>query len=163
MRIGITGHQRLPDSRLWTWVRSQIDSALDRAPAPIVGISSLASGADQLFAQSVLDHGGTLEVIIPFSDYEERFAAETDRQAYRALLDGAARCTILHRTGSDEEAYYAAGRLLVESSDLLLAVWDAKPAKGLGGTGDIVRYAVHLGKPVLHIDPIRMRVGSPER
>jgi hypothetical protein len=40
-----------------------------------------------------------------------------------------------------EAAYFAAGKLIVNRCDLLLAVWDGQPAGGLGGTGDIVGYA----------------------
>jgi len=40
-----------------------------------------------------------------------------------------------------EEAYLAAGCRVVDMSDVLLAVWDGQPARGKGGTGNIVEYA----------------------
>jgi hypothetical protein len=46
----------------------------------------------------------------------------------------------------------------VESSDLMIAVWDGKPAKGKGGTADIVADAVTSAVPVVHIDPVERTV-----
>ncbi len=40
----------------------------------------------------------------------------------------------------------------------MMAVWDGEPAQGLGGTGDVVDYALARRKPVIHIDPIKRRV-----
>jgi hypothetical protein len=36
----------------------------------------------------------------------------------------------------------------------MIAVWDAKPAMGKGGTADVVDYAVASGVPVVHINPV---------
>jgi hypothetical protein len=36
----------------------------------------------------------------------------------------------------------------VDRSDVLLAVWDGRPARGFGGTGDVVAYARRRGVPV---------------
>ena len=55
--------------------------------------------------------------------------------------------------GSDEDCYLAAGHRVVELSDLMLAVWDGSPAKGKGGTADVVAYAVRRGVPLFHINP----------
>ncbi len=158
MRIGVTGHQHLAQPDAWHWVRVQIDRIIEHTPPPVVGLSSLALGADQIFAESVLEHGGALEAVIPFPEYEDRFAGQHEREVYRRLLGRAVHRIVLPRAGSDEESYYAAGRFIVDSADLLLAVWDGEPAKGLGGTGDVVRYAERARKPVVHVDPIKRRV-----
>src|SRR5271165_2228772 len=49
------------------------------------------------------------------------------------------RSAISRRIGevTDEDAYMAAGRRVVDLSDVMIAVWIAKPAKGKGGTADI--------------------------
>lgn len=44
-------------------------------------------------------------------------------------------------------------RVIVEQSDLLVAVWDGVTTANIGGTGDTVRVALHEGVPVLRIDP----------
>ena len=116
-------------------------------------MTSLAVGADTLFAEAVLEAGGALEVVVPFEGYEEKFAAGRDREEYRRLLDRAARVEVLGRADSDEEAYYAAGRRVADLSDLLFLVWDGRPAAGLGGTGDIASYARRARKPFVHLNP----------
>jgi hypothetical protein len=73
--------------------------------------------------------------------------------AYRQLLSHAS-VEILQTPGTDEDAYLAAGRRVAEQSDVMIAVWDAKPAKGKGGTADVVAYAVAFGIPVVHINPV---------
>lgn len=156
MRIGITGHQRLTDPSRWEWVGGEIAQILARTPKPLIGVTSLAIGADQLFADLVLQQHGTLEAIIPFEGYELIFAEGRDRREYQRLLDRASRVEILHRTGSAEHAYFGAGKRVVDLADLLVAVWDGKPAAGLGGTADVVAYAQQQGKAVLHLDPTAM-------
>jgi len=153
MRVGITGHQRLDDHNDWQWVEREINNVLSHLGGHLVGITSLAIGADQLFARAVLQHAGELEVIVPFEDYERTFLDESARTEYKDLLRAASKADVLKTTGSDEEAYLAAGKLLVERSDLVIAVWNGKPAAGLGGTADIVRYTRDRGKEVIHLNP----------
>jgi len=45
---------------------------------------------------------------------------------------------------------------VVDLADLLIAVWDGKPARGPGGTADVVAYAASAGKPYVWLDPIRL-------
>ncbi len=40
-----------------------------------------------------------------------------------------------------EEAFFAADRRVVELSDRMVAIWDGKQSRGLGGTADVVAYA----------------------
>ena len=49
---------------------------------------------------------------------------------------------------------------MVDHSELLIAVWDGKPAAGLGGTGDVVSYARQSGKHVYQIDPVSRSVAE---
>jgi hypothetical protein len=153
MVIGITGHQRLQEGRDWTWVERAIHATLDCAPLPLVGLSSLAIGADQVFARLILQHGGDLRVILPFSKYEEIFTAVKDLAEFRSLLDKAAAVEVLNELPDRQESYLAAGQRVVDLADRMIAVWNGKPAAGLGGTGDIVRYSQAKQRPVLHINP----------
>lgn len=151
--LGITGHQRLDDEDAWPWVDSAITKILSAEEVPPVGTSSLAIGADQLFARAVLRAGGAIHVVIPFAGYALRFSEGENRQAYETLLARGAQVEVLKRSGSDQDAYMAAGRRVVDISDVLIAVWDGKRAKGLGGTADVVAYAKTQGKPIVHINP----------
>lgn len=158
MRVGITGHQKLENPANWEWVRSQLDRVLLTLPQPLIGISSLAVGADQLFATAILGQGGTLEIIVPFEGYESTFSEGHPQQAYYGLLQRASRVDVLKRYGTDEVAYFAAGKALVDRSELLISVWDGKPASGLGGTGDVVAFALKRNKRVVHINPVTKEV-----
>jgi hypothetical protein len=39
-------------------------------------------------------------------------------------------------------------------------VWDGQPAAGLGGTGDVVKYACLCGKPLIHLNPVSRTVNK---
>lgn len=158
MRIGITGHQRLKEPSSWQWVSSELDNLLNHLASPLIGITSLAIGADQLFANAVLQHGGSLEAIIPFAGYENTFSEGHNKQEYTRLLNSASKVEILEKHGSNEEAYLEAGKRMIDLSDILVAVWDGKPAAGLGGTGDAVNYALQKQRKVIHLNPITHKV-----
>ncbi|HEX3530979.1 MAG TPA: hypothetical protein VH988_28290 [Thermoanaerobaculia bacterium] len=125
-----------------------------------MGISSLAIGADQLFAEVVLRQGGALHAVLPFEGYERTFAAGAARHRYFELLRRAASVETLPARANDEESYLAAGQRIVDLADRMIAVWDGEKAAGLGGTGDIVEYARKVGKEVLHIDPVRRKTST---
>jgi hypothetical protein len=158
MRVGITGHQRLQEPARWGWVKRELDGVISSLTLPLTGITSLAIGTDQLFANAVLQRGGSLEIIIPFAGYESTFSEEHDRQEYLRLLRLALKQEVLEKYGSDEEAYLASGKRMVDQSELLIAVWDGQPAVGLGGTGDVVSYAVQQRKRTIHLNPITQQV-----
>jgi hypothetical protein len=154
MRLGITGHQRLKDASGWDWVRRQMNELVEPLPKPLIAVTSLAVGADQLFAEVVMQHGGSIEAIIPFDGYEESLTDGRGRSSYRRLLQAASLIEVLWKEGSAEEAYMAAGRRVVDLCELLVAVWDGKPAAGLGGTADIVSYALQTRTSLIHLNPV---------
>jgi hypothetical protein len=108
---------------------------------PLVGTTSLAAWADQLFAQEILEAGGRLEIVIPALGYEKSFATREAARRFNDLAAAASDVTTLPFPCPSDEAYLAAGIAVVERSDVLLAVWDGQAARGLGGTADIVAYA----------------------
>ncbi len=150
-RIGFSGHQALSE-----WTRAAVSAELTKEltqRGPVVGLSSLAAGSDQIFARSILEAGGRLRAVIPCSGYIETFESSQDREEFCRLLGQAADVVQLEFDEPSEEAFFAAGKRVVEDSDLLIAVWDGKPAAGLGGTGDVVEFARNLGKAVVVIWP----------
>jgi len=147
MKIGVTGHQDIP-ARALEYVTHGIIEVLDGVKDEVVGVSSLAAGADQMFASLVLERGGRLEVILPSSGYETTFSRAEDLTNFRSLLSRATTVETLSFAEPAEEAYLAAGCRIVDLSEVLVAVWDGEPAKGKGGTGDIVEYAKRRGTRV---------------
>lgn len=152
MRVGFTGHQSLTRPTRRTVVAA-IATLLDDFDDDLVGITSLAEGADQLFAFTVLATGGHLHVVIPSAGYERSFADERALKGYHALLGLAGDTTTLPFTEPGEDAYLAAGEAVVDSCDVLVAVWDGQQAAGRGGTGDIVGYARERGADVRIVWP----------
>ncbi|HEV2364201.1 MAG TPA: hypothetical protein VGS12_08400 [Caulobacteraceae bacterium] len=138
--------------------------ALYRAEPPLLtAISPLAEGSDRLFAVAALDLGYALTAPMPFArhEYARDFggayapgAAEFDELLTRAAQGPG--LAVFELDGSRAEpgaAYGAAGRVVVNQSDLLIAVWDGGPARGRGGTLETVARALGSGVPVLWICP----------
>lgn len=140
-RIGCTGHQRLSLT-----TRRDVAAAIAaviaaEADEDLTGLTSLAEGADQLFALVLLAAGGQLHAIIPSQSYEQSFATTSARETYMALRGLASGSTTLPFPAPAEDAYLAAGHKVADSCEILIAVWDGQGAAGKGGTGDIVAYA----------------------
>ena len=55
--------------------------------------------------------------------------------------------------GPSEQAFLEAGKYIVTHCELLFAVWNALPARGVGGTADIVMFAKSVNRPWIHIKP----------
>ena len=150
-RIAISGHRGLPGSTAGL-VDEAIRGTLAGAGPGVTGISCLADGADQIFARAVTDLGGSLEAIIPAGQYREVLPADSHPE-YDRLLAQAAAVRCLPFTRPTSESYMAASRLMIDAADELIAVWDGQPARGYGGTADVVAYARQHGKPVRVIWP----------
>jgi hypothetical protein len=150
--LGVTGHQTIPPDAREVLV-SAVQDILRDADSPLRAFTSLAAGADQLVATELLRAGGLLHVIVPSRNYEQTFAAGEDLAGFRSLLEAAHAVTRLDYAEPSEEAFLAAGKSVVDNCDVLIAVWDGKPARGLGGTADVVRYARDTGKAVSIVWP----------
>lgn len=153
--VGATGHQHVPPEAT-AHVTSGIREVVHSHRTGLVGVCSLATGADQLFARAVLDAGGALHVVVPCDKYEETFQG-ADLAAFHDLLQQAEQVETLRHPEPIEEAFYAAGRRVVDLCDVLIAVWDGEPARGLGGTADVVEYARSGGRQVVVIWPPGVR------
>ncbi|MDP9409092.1 MAG: hypothetical protein M3P70_01075 [Actinomycetota bacterium] len=152
-RLGITGHQSIPGAALEFVAERLAREIASVSPAePVVGVTSLAAGADQLFAAIVIRGGGSLHVVVPASGYETTFDNE-GRREFRRLLESASEVEVLPYEAPTEEAFFAAGKRVVHLCDVLLAVWDGEPSRGLGGTADVVRFARQSGRDVRVIWP----------
>lgn len=149
--IGFTGHQGLE-----AHTEEAVDAALRALlvdAAPVVGICSLAEGGDQIFARAVLDAEGSLIVVVPCRGYEQTFSEGAALADYQSLLSKAARVIELDFPEPSEDAFWSAGKRVVQEAEQVVAVWDGQPAGGLGGTADVVSYAQSEGRPVTIVWP----------
>ena len=106
-----------------------------------------------MFAEALLRRGGVLSVVIPCGAYETAFSDEGDREHYARLLAKADEVVTLDYPAPSEEAFYAAGKKVVDMADELIAIWDGRKARGHGGTADIVDYAAEKKKMIMVIWP----------
>jgi hypothetical protein len=149
IRIGITGHRDLTPQTV-EMVERAFSEQFAR-PERVVAVSSLAEGADQLWARAVLRHGGELEALVPSQAYRD---GRQDIEEYDRLIAAASRVTRLPWTEDGPHAHMAASLVMVERSDLLLAVWDGQPSRSFAGTADVVDYARQVGVRVTVIWPV---------
>lgn len=151
IRIGVSGHQARSDIN-WKWTSSEIKAALRHYQPVGQAFTSLAVGSDQVFAREAIALGIPVNAVIPMAGYENFFKG-SGLASYESLL---VHCNVIRLDGgeNDEKSFLNAGRYVVDNSDLLIAIWDGKPANGLGGTADIVDYCLALGQTVVHINPI---------
>lgn len=150
-RIAISGHRGLPPdtARL---VDGAVRVALSGQAVAVIGLSLLADGADQIVASALLDLGGRIEAIIPAARYREGLPPGAWPE-YDRLLAQAETVHRLDFTDSTSEAHMAASEFMLRQADELWAVWDGKPARGYGGTADVVACARDTGIPVRVIWP----------
>jgi hypothetical protein len=158
--VGITGHRpnrlAMGEAATMQRLREVLGSIRDGAAGgEVVALSALAEGADRLFAEAAVALEFRLEAILPFpqADYETTFGDTATTPAFRRVLASARHVEVLPGSLADTRAAYEAqGRAIVDASDIVVAVWDGKPAAGRGGTPEIIAYAVAGGHPVIWID-----------
>lgn len=110
--------------------RAVSDPAVEAHAAAIRSLTARA----QLFELADRDDEVQALWLATLADPEDRAAT----RAFEALV-------------SDNVAL--AGRVMIERTDLMIAVWDGKVANLPGGTGHTVTAALAMGTPVLLIDP----------
>lgn len=155
LRVGVTGHR-------WQEEPAGLRARLERVMA-LLGqgravrlVSALAEGADRLVAELALAQGAELVALLPFprDSYESDFASRWSRQRFRELLDRATEVVEMSPAPAERSAgYAAAGRAVLDRSDVLVAVWDGRPARGVGGTAGVVSEARDRGIPVVWVRP----------
>jgi len=134
-------------------------------PPILRAASPLAEGSDRMFAEEAIALGYALFCPMPFgqAEFEKDFQPpdaleDHSVERFRGLLKQAAEgagLTIFELDGKRSaapEAYGAAGRALLNQSDLLIAVWDGGKPAGGDGTVETLREAVLDHVPVLWID-----------
>lgn len=153
--VGFTGHRQLPDpAAAASWLAAALDELRGLAPGEWIAVSSAAAGSDLQFAHAARDRGMAWEALLPLpeSEFRKDFAADEWSEA-EALLHSAESVTVIAGDAEREEAYLDCGIETVNACDVLIALWDGEPARGRGGTAEMVVYAREVGKPLIVIDP----------
>lgn len=122
--------------------------------SPIHLFSSIAEGADRYVAKIFLnlkreneEYHERFELIVPMpfnpEEYKEDFDDTSDKE-FDDLLKQAKRSFIVSCDGTEIDRphqYLKTGKLIADSSLILIALWDGKPGKK-GGTADIVKHKI---------------------
>ncbi len=189
--VGITGHRDVSAANvdLVKTIEKVLAGLRDQAGSkPVTLLSCLAEGADRLVARLAADTiGASLVAPLPFApeEYEKDFASAQSRREFYDLLGEAQLWFVVDddggRDGDRSCSYACVGAWLVAHCDVLIAVWDGKPPRGDGGTGQLVEWVVKgqvpsrwracagndagLARRVLAIDPRggEVRVLEPRR
>lgn len=171
--IGFVGHRMLANPEqvkkriAAELVRLRDEYASRSAPEDrrkIAAISSIASGADMLFAEAALETGIEWLVYLPFpaEEFSKDFS-EADWTRAKRALDNA----IFKYTGPALEpqtapvkanaqriaAYSACGQRIADECDVLIAVIDRYHQHGPGGTNETFIHARASGRRCIIIEP----------
>lgn len=171
--IGVTGHRDLVTEDL-SQLKAAVTSELQKLQAlcpdsPVVLLSSLAEGADQLCARAALEAGWEISAVLPLplEEYEKDFSGDVLTEL-RSLLAACRDVFVVSdpegdRSEQNLEAisglrshrdcmYLQAGMYVTDHCHVLLALWDGAPGKPTGcGTAETADYAIHHKTPVLQI------------
>jgi hypothetical protein len=154
--VGVVGHldvvttdeQKLQIQNLFK------DLAIGYPNSPIYLFSSVAVGADRYVANIFLDlkrnhkeYQERFELIVPMpfekEEYKNDFTDESDRE-FDELLKQAKRSFPVGYDNKDidrPQQYLKTGKLVADSSLILIALWDGEAGKK-GGTADIVKHKI---------------------
>ena len=156
--LGELIHQILDAVRVevGNFASSSVGTKLYSDEEPILrAVTPLAEGTDRIFADQALDLGYELCCPMPFhqEEYEQDFIApsaleENSLGRFKGLLAKAKdkhHLTIFQLDGErthSADAYGAAGRIVLNQSDLLVVVWDGGKPAGGGGTVETLHEAI---------------------
>lgn len=179
LRVGAVGHRDLrcrPEAELADAIQNLLQRivrtlrANHSTPLRWIVFSPLAKGADRIIARTAMDAvQAKLFVVTPFpvDEYRRDFEASADAEEFEELWE---RKTDQKELPAPREAppendrgslaldhrrkgYLRVGQEIVDSVEILIAIWDGKPAGGMGGTGEVVDYALAQGRFVIGLDP----------
>jgi hypothetical protein len=151
--IGISGHRIIRDIKKVTQAVDYVLRAIhNHYPSDsYLVISPLAEGADRLVARRAIELlSARLIVPLPLEtdDYLQDFNTAASREEFQNLIILAEQVVQLPPEDARHDSYLAAGLYVLNLCDVLIAVWDGLPARGIGGTGQIVELARKQNKPI---------------
>jgi hypothetical protein len=134
---------------------------------PLKALTSLAEGADRLFAEVALERGVPMVAVLPMAreEYERDFETPESREAFHALL-AQAEVIELGPPPTDEQLpppegperalrYAEAGMFIAAHCQVLVALWDGLRSDKRGGTADVVTFRITGRMPGIHAHDIR--------
>src|SRR6185437_7547808 len=164
--IGVTSHRNIPAREIEA-IRARVRDLFARLQhefphSPLIVLSALAEGGDQLVAEEALRSGARLIAPLPLPRdlYERDFTDAATRENFSALCARAQVIQLpllpghtaqgIERHGVERDRQYAqAGVFIARHCHLLLAIWDGKRSDRLGGTAQVADYFLSGAMPGL--------------
>jgi hypothetical protein len=195
--VGVTGHRDLRDQDIpaleaavdGIFRRLKADYRTARGPTPIIVLTALAEGADQLVARVAQRNDAQLiaPMPMPIEEYRQDFEHGLKPNAleeFDAWIKLPIPKPVVPVTPGDpaekrNEQYRAVGLFIVRHCDILIALWDGEEeGKAVGGTAEIVDFKLNgigLGEsdsprasldapeigPVIHVVTPRVKSAEP--
>jgi hypothetical protein len=151
--VGFSGRRELAEpGKIAAVISCELAVLKGKIKGELAAVSSIAIGADTLFAEEVLKLGVPWIALLPFprEEFAKDFAAADWARAEQCLSRALAE-EVWSPVADRPNAYHDVGINTVDECDVLLAVWDGGPADGSGGTADMARYARRKKKPLVWI------------
>lgn len=175
--IGVSGHRDFGDKTkaLEATVRAEcLGLAQDRNLTDFIVLSPLAEGADRIVARVAMDVLKARLIVplpLPVATYVQDFPetrGEFDALLARAddVIEGPllSAGTAWQDYGEPRNLQYAwVGDYVVRHCHVLFALWDGKPARGTGGTAEVVKWfreSIRGGTPPSSPPSVPPQVGS---
>jgi hypothetical protein len=144
----------------------QDESAIFSSEDPLLRLHTpLASGSDQLAAESARASDFFIRALLPFApdNYRNDFTEGAERDEYdRQLSIADALFSLPGDREEQDESYVNVGKAVIAAADILIAIWDGREGNGRGGTAHVVDLALGGSVPIIHIEVDRTR-GLVER
>jgi hypothetical protein len=153
LAVGFTGHRKVPyETKSRQVIRDFLAQQKESHHGVMYGICSAAAGGDQLFAESCIELKIPLRILLPRP--AEQFRADFDDASWQRsvhIMENAISVEITGQYEARNEQFYDCGIQTVAESQLLVALWDGQPSRGVGGTQEIVSFARKTGHPIAWI------------
>ena len=167
LTIGVTGHRDIVPGEIETIatrVREFFSSLKSRFPVlDLELITPLAEGSDRLVTRVADEMGIPYTALLPMpaDEYRNDFSGESSKREFDEMLRGAERViTLPGRIDGDVQSvegrnwhYAQLGVFLSNHCQILLALWDGKESRQVGGTAHVVRYHLTAVMPGFHDVP----------
>jgi hypothetical protein len=171
LTVGVTGHRNLVAAEIPALKQKVREFFLRlRAEYPDLTlqlITPLAEGADRLVTDVAVDLGVELLIVLPMpqTEYEKDFSSQQATEEFRGTVD-AARVIQLPAVSPDkatagilssrQRQYAQLGVFVSNHCQVLLALWDGKETREVGGTAGVVNYhlmSVMPGYSIVEMSP----------
>lgn len=151
LRIAVTGHRDLNSTQepeLRRSLQRAIDDLRNRcAPAPIEFLTGMADGADQLATEVARELGCRVHIVLPkpSDEYRAELSDAGQRLFDEVSSEPGVRLSVVGEGGAglggepdEAHPYRLLGGYLAESAHVLIALWDGRIERKMGGSLDVL-------------------------